>query len=79
MISYWLSFDPDSRTLKYGMGHHMEETTLLTYPLPDTCNGLFATCPKLVSLHGYSGPVQLKSLYEAKLSTAVGSSQVCGV
>ena len=35
MIAYWLSFDPDSRVLKYGMGHHMEETTLLTCPLPE--------------------------------------------
>lgn len=76
MISYWLSFDPDARMLKYGMGHHMEETTLLSCALPGTLGSLFKTCPKLVSLHGYSGSVQLRSVYEAKLSTTGGRAQV---
>ena len=62
--------------LKYGMGHHMEETTLLTCPLPTSLSSLTETCPKLVTLHGYEGPVQLRSVYEAKLSTAGCRSQV---
>ena len=76
-VSYWLSFDPDSRTLKYGMGHHMEETTLLSCVLPEACGSLFETCPKLVSLHEYPGQVRLRSVYEAKLSTAGCRSEVC--
>ena len=76
MIAYWLSFDPDSHVLKYGMGHHMEETTLLTCPLPDGLCCLTETCPKLVALHGYDRPVHLRSVYEAKLSTAGCRSQV---
>ncbi len=76
MIAYWLSFDPDSRVLKYGMGHHMEETTLLTCPLPEGLCCLTETCPKLVTLHGYDRPVHLRSIYEAKLSTAGCRSQV---
>ena len=76
-ISYWLSFDPDSRMLKYGMGHHMEETTLLSCALPDGLGSLYHTCPKLVCLHGYDGPVQQRSLYEAKLSSLGGQRQVC--
>ena len=76
MITYWLSFDPDSWTLKYGMGHHMEETTLLTCALPESLGSLTETCPKLVALHGYSGPVHLRSVYEAKLSTSGCRSQV---
>ena len=75
-IAYWLSFDPDSRTIKYGMGHHMEETTLLTCTLPDSLSCLTETCPKLVTLHGYDGPVQLRSVYEAKLSTVGCCNQV---
>lgn len=23
-LSFWLSFDPDAQTVKYGKGHHME-------------------------------------------------------
>ena len=23
-LSFWLSFDPDAQTIKYGKGHHME-------------------------------------------------------
>ena len=76
MIAYWLSFDPDSCMLKYGMGHHMEETTLLTCTLPTGLGSLTETCPKLVTLHGYERPVQLRSVYEAKLSTAGCRSQV---
>ena len=76
MISYWLSFDPDSRMLKYGMGHHMEETTLLSCALPDALGSLYHTCPKLVCLHGYAGPVQQRSLYETKLSNLGGQHQV---
>ncbi len=76
-ISYWVSFDPDSHTLKYGMGHHMEETTLLSCVLPEAFESLFETCPKLVSLHGYPGQVRLRSVYEAKLSTAGCRSEVC--
>ena len=76
VITYWLSFDPDSRMLKYGMGHHMEETTLLSCTLPDALGSLYHTCPKLVCLHGYAGPVQQRSLYETKLSTLGGQCQV---
>ncbi|CAK0784442.1 hypothetical protein CVIRNUC_007646 [Coccomyxa viridis] len=75
VISYWLSFDPDSRMLKYGMGHHMEETTLFSCPLPDALGSLYHTCPKLVCLRGYTGPVQQRSLYETKLSTLGGQRQ----
>ena len=77
VITYWLSFDPDSRMLKYGMGHHMEETTLLSCTLPDALGSLYRTCPKLVCLHGYVGPVQQRSLYETKLINAGGQRQVC--
>ena len=30
-VSYWLSYDRDRLTLKYGKGYRMEETTLLVY------------------------------------------------
>ena len=63
--------------LKYGMGHHMEETTLFSCPLPDALGSLYHTCPKLVCLRGYTGPVQQRSLYETKLSTLGGQRQVC--
>ena len=76
VITYWLSFDPDSRVLKYGMGHHMEETTLLSCALPDALGSLYRTCPKLVCLHGYAGPVQQRSLYETKLINTGGQRQV---
>ena len=79
MISYWLSFDPDSRMLKYGMGHHMEETTLLSCVLPDGLGSLYQTCPKLVCLRGYDGLVQERSLYEAKLSNLGGQRQACSL
>ena len=77
VITYWLSFDPDSRMLKYGIGHHMEETTLLSCALPDALGSLYRTCPKLVCLHGYVGPVQQRSLYETKLISLGGQRQVC--
>ena len=31
-LSFWLSFDPDAQTVKYGKGHHMEAR--LPPPLP---------------------------------------------
>ena len=31
LVSYWFSYDRDTMTLKYGKGHRMEETTLLSY------------------------------------------------
>ena len=72
-----MSFDPDSGILKYGIGHHMEETTLIVYSLPPSMSCLFRTTPKLVCLHGYSsGPVERRSIFEAKLCTLDGN-QVC--
>ncbi|CAL8469514.1 g9055 [Coccomyxa elongata] len=72
-LSYWVSFDPDSGILKYGIGHHMEETTLITYSLPASMSCLFRTTPKLVCLHGYTaGPVERRSIFEAKLCTLDG-------
>jgi hypothetical protein len=55
----------------------MEETTLLSCVLPEACGSLFETCPKLVSLHEYPGQIRLRSVYEAKLSTAGCRSKVC--
>lgn len=31
LVSYWFSYDRDALVLKYGKGHIMEETTLMTY------------------------------------------------
>lgn len=67
-----MSFDPDSCTLKYGVGHHMEETTMLVYGLPSDMHVHFRTTPKVVCLHGYNGPVERRSIFEAKLSTLDG-------
>ena len=55
----------------------MEETTLLSCALPEACESLCETCPKLVSLHEYPGQIQLRSVYEAKLSTVGCRSEVC--
>ena len=55
----------------------MEETTLLSCALPEAFGSLFETCPKLVSLHEYPGQIRLRSVYEAKLSTAGCRSEVC--
>ena len=77
-LSYWVSFDPDTCTLKYGVGHHMEETTMMTYGLPADMGGLFRTTPKLVTLQGYiAGPVERRSIFEAKLSTLDGHEVRC--
>ena len=37
-VSYWFSFNRNDRVLKYGKGHIMEQTTLLTqsFPFPET-------------------------------------------
>ncbi len=76
-LSYWVSFDPDTCVLKYGIGHHMEETIMMTYSLPPSMSCLFRTTPKLVCLHGYTaGPVERRSIFEAKLCTLDGR-QVC--
>ena len=38
-ISYWLSYDRDHLTIKYGKGYRMEDTTLMTYDfLKDVAN-----------------------------------------
>lgn len=68
-----MSFDPDSCTLKYGIGHHMEETTALVYCLPEELRSLYRAAPKLVCLHGYaSGPIEPRSVFEAKLRALEG-------
>ncbi|BDA44750.1 hypothetical protein COCOBI_06-2280 [Coccomyxa sp. Obi] len=72
-LSYWVSFDPDACVLKYGIGHHMEETIMIAYSLPASMSCLFRTTPKLVCLHGYTaGPVERRSIFEAKLCTLDG-------
>jgi hypothetical protein len=68
-----VSFDPNACSLKYGMGHHMEETTLLAYRLPEELTSLFRASPKVVSLLGYGdGPVEPRSIFEAKLRALEG-------
>lgn len=70
-----MSFDPDGCKIKYGIGHHMEETTMLEHSLNlgSEAMALFRTAPKVVSLHGYSaGPIERRSVFEAKLLTLNG-------
>ncbi|KAK9831309.1 hypothetical protein WJX81_000976 [Elliptochloris bilobata] len=81
-LSFWLSFDPDAQTVKYGKGHHMEESTLLqhTFTCGKTCSlsarremdALFGPEPKLVALHGAPGPVVVRCAFQAKLGELVG-------
>ena len=60
------------------MGHHMEETTLLSCTLPDALGSLYRTCPKAGLPAWLRRPCAAEtSLYETKLINLGGQRQVC--
>lgn len=56
-LTFWVSFDRDNKTVKYGKGYHMVQTTLLQHCFREDPSEehsvLFGTGSKLAALFGY--------------------------